>query len=73
MVTVTDSSSKMATKGFFYLKSILLLFLFSENWIVGNLGAVIKPGIILPSDRTTAICLEANDGGPGWKVCYTIM
>ena len=32
---------------------------------MGNLGVLVKPGIILPSDRHESICLEANDGYPG--------
>ena len=36
----------------------------SENWITGNLGILVKPGIILPSDRHHSICKQTGDGWP---------
>ena len=34
----------------------------SDNWITGNLGILVKPGIILPSDRHASICKKTKDG-----------
>ena len=34
----------------------------SENWVTGNLGILVKPGIILPSERDASICGTTGDG-----------
>ena len=34
----------------------------NENWLVGNLGILVKPGIILPSERAQIICGKTGDG-----------
>ena len=37
----------------------------TENKLIGNLGILVKPGIILPSERHDDICTKANDGFKG--------
>ena len=39
----------------------------TENKIIGNLGIMVKPGLILPSERLAEDCSRTNDGFGGYS------